>query len=209
MTDRKQRLLRESRALFFELGFSRVSMDEIAAQLGMSKRTIYQLIPSKRELLREALLDKVKELSEGLESIIEARGLNFIHKLHRVGLFMLENLPQPSRHFLRDMEQNCASIWQEVDGARGKVIRERFRSLFQQGRDQHILRKDIDSRLVVHAFLGMIQSTMRPDVLAHMPVSLTQAFGELFDLICLGMLSPAGRTTFMELEDTSSGSTHD
>ena len=173
-------------------------MDEIAKNLGMSKRTIYQLVPSKRELLREALLDKVEEISSGLETIIEAEGPDFLEKLQQVGLFMMSHLPQPSRHFLRDMEQSCSAIWEEVDAARAGVVQARFSCLFRQGKEQEILRPDIDSTLLVRALVGMIQSTIRPDVLAHMPLSVSQAFSSLYELLCLGLLTERGRAVYLD-----------
>lgn len=197
MHEQRRRLLRGARDLFFELGFSRVSMDEIANTLGMSKRTIYQLIPSKRELLRQALLDKVEEISCGLETIVETDGPDFLQKLQQVGLFMISHLPQPSRHFLRDMEQSCSSIWEEVDTARARVVQERFSSLFRQGKEQNILRRDIDSTLLVKALVGMIQSTIQPDILAHLPLSIGQAFTSLFKLLCLGLLTERGRSVYL------------
>ena len=172
-------------------------MDEIANHLGMSKRTIYQLVPSKRELLREALLDKVEEISCGLETIVETDGLDFLQKLQQVGMFMISHLPQPSRHFLRDMEQSCSSIWEEVDTARAQVLQARFSSLFRQGKEQKILRSEIDPTLLVKALVGMIQSTIQPDVLVHLPISVGQAFAALFDLLCLGLLTERGRTFYL------------
>ena len=49
--DNKSRIIVESKALFLKLGIRSVSMDDIANQLGMSKKTIYQLFADKDELV--------------------------------------------------------------------------------------------------------------------------------------------------------------
>jgi len=43
----RNRILTEARGLFFRYGFSRVTMDEAAETLGMSKKTLYRHFPSK------------------------------------------------------------------------------------------------------------------------------------------------------------------
>lgn len=56
--DAQIRILEVARNQFFSLGFAKVTMDEIAEELGMSKRTLYQHFPGKKALLRKALLGK-------------------------------------------------------------------------------------------------------------------------------------------------------
>ena len=57
--DAQIRILEVARNQFFSLGFAKVTMDEIAEELGMSKRTLYQHFPGKKALLRKVLLGKV------------------------------------------------------------------------------------------------------------------------------------------------------
>ena len=51
----RKRILERVRSRFFSSGFSKVTMDELAHDLGVSKKTIYKHFPSKNELLRELL----------------------------------------------------------------------------------------------------------------------------------------------------------
>jgi AcrR family transcriptional regulator len=57
----KERIIKEARGLFFRLGIRSVTMDDIAAQVGMSKKTLYQHFADK-----DALVDDLVEGEVGL-----------------------------------------------------------------------------------------------------------------------------------------------
>ncbi|MFG3060441.1 TetR/AcrR family transcriptional regulator [Streptomyces sp. NPDC003328] len=58
--------------LFFASGFAGVSMDDLARELGMSKKTIYRHFPNKRSLLAEVLDRKFAAVESRLRAVEEA-----------------------------------------------------------------------------------------------------------------------------------------
>ena len=55
----KERIIKEARGLFFRLGIRSVTMDDIAAQVGMSKKTLYQHFADKDELVDNLVDEEV------------------------------------------------------------------------------------------------------------------------------------------------------
>ena len=49
-------------------------MDDVARELGMSKKTVYLHFESKEELLRAVLLRRVSEADAGLERLVKEKG---------------------------------------------------------------------------------------------------------------------------------------
>ena len=49
---KKDQVIEAARELFHQFGFKKVSMDEIAAKAGVTKKTIYMYFSSKEELLK-------------------------------------------------------------------------------------------------------------------------------------------------------------
>ena len=68
----KQRLLSIAMQEFLQFGFSRISMDDLALRMGMSKKTLYKYYPSKEELVRAVLELRKKRVGE-LMSFIETK----------------------------------------------------------------------------------------------------------------------------------------
>jgi AcrR family transcriptional regulator len=60
--DNKTRIITESKALFLKLGIRSVSMDDIASQLGISKKTIYQLFADKDELVDHIIEADIQQI---------------------------------------------------------------------------------------------------------------------------------------------------
>ncbi len=60
--DNKTRIITESKALFLKLGIRSVSMDDIANQLGISKKTIYQLFADKDELVDNIIDTDIQQI---------------------------------------------------------------------------------------------------------------------------------------------------
>ena len=58
---------------FLLSGFSRVLMDDLARELGMSKKTLYSHFASKEELLRAVLVRRTREVERGLEAIVSTK----------------------------------------------------------------------------------------------------------------------------------------
>src|SRR5207237_10222171 len=64
-----QRIITAARRHFFTHGFRSVTMDDLAEELGMSKKTLYVSFPSKSDLLRAVLLDQFGSVDADLERI--------------------------------------------------------------------------------------------------------------------------------------------
>src|SRR6266566_5351482 len=65
-----QRIVSAARDHFFAHGFRSVTMDDLAAELGMSKKTLYAEFSSKTALLRAVLLDKFASVEKDLDAVM-------------------------------------------------------------------------------------------------------------------------------------------
>src|SRR5690242_5256245 len=64
------RIVSEARRQYFAHGFRGVTMDDLAARLGMSKKTLYATFADKAELLNAVVLDKARTVEEDLAEIV-------------------------------------------------------------------------------------------------------------------------------------------
>src|SRR5689334_22809325 len=75
------RILRQARADFFMLGYSQFTMDALAAEVGMSKKTLYVHFAGKDEIVAAIIDDLAAEIRDQADSLLESRELNFAEKL--------------------------------------------------------------------------------------------------------------------------------
>ena len=84
--EEKYRIMRQATELFYTNGLYKTSMDEIAAELNISKKTIYKYFESKYDLIREST-DYMLESSVKWVDNILSRKINVASKL----ALLLEN----------------------------------------------------------------------------------------------------------------------
>src|SRR3990170_7214026 len=74
MSDLKdqERIMEAAREKFFEQGFMKVTVDEIASDLGMSKKTLYKFFPSKEDLVRKAIHFMLRQVNARIEVIVKS-----------------------------------------------------------------------------------------------------------------------------------------
>lgn len=198
-TSNRERILAASKSLFFTYGYSKVTMDEVAADLGMSKKTLYLYFSGKRDLFRSALLSHVRLVSEGLGEIVESEDFCFESKLRRALFFLGENLPRPSPAFFRDLQHDVREVWEEVDQARLKVFLLHFSKLFQEGIDEGRVREGINLHLLVEMLVACVQKLVNPKFLSEVPMTAGEVFEKIADVVTLGVLSGDGRTAYREM----------
>src|SRR5246127_811057 len=80
----RQRIVAAARAHFFNHGFRSVTMDDLAAELGISKKTLYAHFASKSALLEAVLTDKFASVSATLERITSGQPHDFPAALHQL-----------------------------------------------------------------------------------------------------------------------------
>ncbi len=77
--------------MFLTLGFKSVTMDDIAGEMGISKKTIYQHYANKNELVEASSLHLFKTISYGIDNII-AQENNAIEEIFTIRNFMKQHL---------------------------------------------------------------------------------------------------------------------
>ena len=100
----RKRIIAGARRNFFTHGLRGVTMDDLAAEIGMSKKTLYAHFPSKTALVEATLLDKFREVESELELITSDCSTDYPGVLQRVLAFMQGHTGEMKPPFLRDIE---------------------------------------------------------------------------------------------------------
>lgn len=87
----KNQILNKATEMFLTLGFKSVTMDDIAAEMGISKKTIYQHFSTKDALVKATTTNLFETISCGIDEIISANK-NPIEELFAIKEFVLKNL---------------------------------------------------------------------------------------------------------------------
>lgn len=182
--------------MFFELGPARVTMDLIAGELGVSKKTLYRHFSSKSALLRECLLAEFAGVRSGIEAILNDSCSGSITKLESIMAFLMTAGPRPSRAFAADILRTAPELWRELEERRRGLLQQSFSRLFQEAAAEGVLRPDLHPGILLPALLALVDGVAQPRMLAELPMTAGQVLRELLRLLSLGILSDQGRQAF-------------
>jgi AcrR family transcriptional regulator len=186
----RRRVLEAARSHFFSHGFRTVTMDDLAAELGMSKKTLYAHFPSKEALLEAVIKDKFARVSATLETIQRQQPDDFAARLQAMLHGMQRELAELKPPFVRDMRLKAPHIFKRLEQRRARLIETHFSGLFQTGQRSGDVRRDIPVRLMIETILSAIQAIMNPQKLEELGLSPKEAFAGVIGIVLRGVLLP-------------------
>ncbi len=199
----KDRILNRAEEMFLKFGYSKVTMDEIAANLGMSKKTLYKFFPSKEELVREIIYKMRCGVKDYVDALLADDKMDFVEKLKRMMNLIGNQSSKLQGPLLEDLHRNIPEVWQQINEFRKENVRQKFTQLINMGVEKGIFRKDIDQRLIVLIYSSAIQGLINPEILSQMPFSVEQVFESVIKVIFSGIFSEEGRIKYnsYQIED--------
>ena len=161
--DIKERIISACQELSRNKGFYSLTMDELAAQAGVSKRTVYRYFRSKEEII-EATLDRLmQEISQFMEDLLKQNEKpEIVISTLMKHLFIRAQFvfSQPS---LEDLRIHYPELWQKIDQFRMHRIREIIGPVI--GISQNPLLQQTDPRIISAIIQASIQATLNPEFL--------------------------------------------
>ncbi|MBI5021307.1 MAG: TetR/AcrR family transcriptional regulator [Ignavibacteriales bacterium] len=185
----KNRILITARDQFFSHGFSRVTVDEIAAKMGMSKKTIYKYYPSKDDLVGAVTAKTLSEVEKCCKQIIENPVLDFAEKLQQMMTHAALHIAKMGKPLIEDLEKNAPHVWKQISDFRSKRILEDFGKLLKEGVAKGVFRKDIDQQLMLMIYNNMIENVISPEVLTQIPFTASQVYETIVKIFFEGIMT--------------------
>src|SRR6266567_2391797 len=189
----RQRIVEAARTHFFSHGFRSVSMDDLAEELAISKKTLYAHFPSKIALLEAVLADKFAGLEAKLKEITRAYPHDFSSALHELLANTQRELDEIKPPFVRDMRQKAPQVFRIVERRRAKLIERFFGKLFVEGQRTGMVRKDLPAKLMIEILLGAVPAIVNPTKVEELGLTPKSGFGVVLKVVLEGVIARKGR----------------
>lgn len=181
----KERIVLAYYRLLPNRGFSRVTMDELASEAGLSKRTIYRYFSSKEEII-EAVIDSfLKMMGEKADKVLESEKQpeeifkSIINTLVKKGHFMV------NKTVLGDLQQHYPEYWDRIDSFRVKKVKKVIDTIYKQ--EENYVKTHIDPQIIVAVFTASIQAVLNPEFLISQGMSIEEAAHQLSQMLQYGI----------------------
>ena len=193
------RILQRARVHFFAHGYLAFTMDDLAAELGMSKKTLYVYFSGKDEIVGAVLRNLGDETRADAEAILRNRELNFAEKLRGFVEGMMERLATLDPRTLRELQRYAPALFARVDEMRRKNVPIIFGQIIEEGQAGGYVRTDLPVTFAIEFFLNAMQGIVQGPVLDQLRLAPSQAIAQGIDLFFGGLLTTAGRKQYEKL----------
>ncbi len=191
----KIRILDGATKLFFRFGVKSITMDSIASDLGISKKTIYQHFPDKDTLVKDVVLAFVekdtcqwKELDEKYSDVIE--------KMFQSFDIVKETLTEINPRLMFEVQKYHPEAFAIFKQYEESIMFSSLVNDLKKGVDLGYFRPELSIELIAKMRMAEIHLLFNPEFFETFKKSVYELHLEFLDYFMRGIMTPKGLTEY-------------
>lgn len=191
-----ERIFQRAGELFYQYGFKRVTMDDIAHRTGVSKKTIYQALPGKDALIESFVM---RMMESKLAEVEETFGgnLDIIESSARLFNFMRTRMTFISPAMVGDLQRYYPHLWDRINERRLQLLR-RYLVKVEEAQQQGLIREDVNPKIMVRMIEVFVTQVATPQTMVELDVPLSDVMSTFVTVMLEGALTDNGRARLEE-----------
>lgn len=153
------KILEGSEHLFSRYGIKSLTMDDVARELGMSKKTLYQYVSDKNDLVEKTLDFHLQHSKHTCELLIEDQK-NPIDAMMAIGDFFSQHMRDTNPSLMFDLRKYHTGAWKKLDEYRFNTIMKQIQHNLNKGIEEGYYRDDIDVSIIPRLYIGLTDAIL-------------------------------------------------
>lgn len=191
MEEKLKNIVSGAMSLFNKYSIRSVSMDDIARELGISKKTLYQHVSNKTNLI-EKILELENEYVTGMVDEILNKDLNAIDRLLEVSKELSEHHKKTNPSIKFDLIKYYPETHKKHSEKWEKSALNYITNNMKQGIKEGLFRKDLDIGLTANMYIKKIEDITDPDFFTEGDFSFSKIFNVMFENHIRGISNEKG-----------------
>lgn len=193
----KERIIAKAREQFFRYGIKSVTMDDIARELGISKKTIYQHFEDKDAIVHQLMMAEMANDKCEWDQL-DGSSNNVIEKIVKSMDIIRQAVAEINPSTFFDIKKYHPKTWDLFQEHKQNFIMESVRKELLQGIEQGFFRADIKVEILVRMRLEQIEIGFDPHLFPPNKFSLIEVELTMLDHYIRGILTPKGLEVYQE-----------
>lgn len=161
----RDNIIHKSAELFLNLGFKSVTMDDIAHEMGISKKTIYVHFANKTRLVEAVTFELFETICNGIDCICNSSN-NPIEELYDVKMFVMHHLKNEKSSPQFQLKKYYPQIYETLRKKQFEKMHDSVKDSLQKGIDTNLFRANINvdfiSRMYFNGMIGIKDDSIFP-----------------------------------------------
>ena len=191
MEPKKKDILEQALKLFMRFGIKSMTMDDVATQLRISKKTLYEHFSDKNDLVEQVVAGVCKHHRTSIDAICE-RGLNAIDENHEITKFIVAQIGgvHPSVQF--DLQKYHPKAWSILDETERSDIYRCVSTNLKKGLKDGLYRDDLDVEVITRLYIARMDATWDGQVFPQDQFNISEVLWKHFEYHIRGIASKKG-----------------
>ena len=194
-------IIQKSTELFLQNGYKTVTMDDIAMELAISKKTLYEEFGKKENLIEAALHNQFQQIAEMIE-LVMSRDLNAVQELIEIKQSVTDRFNSPhQKNAVYQLQKYYLKLHQKVYLNKFSMVQKVLTRNIIKGQEQGLYRPEVNSENTAEVLM-MAQSAMKTNKkLLTSPEAMESLKDLLSDIIFRGILTQKGLEIYIKAKN--------
>ena len=159
----KEHIVQQSLSLFLKKGVKQVNMDEVASNLGISKKTLYVHFDNKQDLIHHCFQKHNNNVSEMINTSASQFD-NAIDELFAVDEGCSLVMKQTNPDLLGELKRYYPNTWALIEQLKQKVLFNIMKNNLDNGIEQGLYRQELDVEIIAKLMISRIDVLVNDDI---------------------------------------------
>ena len=199
----KERILERAEEMFLRYGFKSVTMDDLASDLGISKKTLYTHVVNKTDLIDQITSKLIQDHKSAMEEMA-ATADNALHEMVLSARFIVRLLRRMSPKTIYSLKKYYRAQWNKIDAFHFRYIYNIIRTNVVRGIEEGLYRDSLDPDIIAKLYVGKSMLLADETLFPTRDYEREALFIQYFNYHVQGIASKRGLTLLRKYQDSLS-----
>jgi len=197
LTEQQQGWINRVAELFLRFGIKALTMDDVARELGISKKTLYQFVSSKDDLVNRMVESHI-QMERRRSEMIAQTATDALDEMMLVIREMMLDMQTMKANFIFDLQKYHRTAWDQVKMYQQDYMYKLVADNLRRGVQDGLYRDDFDVDVVARLHLGQVFAIFDESWFPKPPYTLEVLFNECMIGYLYSIVSESGRKAMVE-----------
>lgn len=185
--------------MFVKRGFKAVSVDEIAAELGISKRTLYEQVKSKDELVELCLKFHHENCKKRFTEIFESQ-CSIFERIIKMIEAQLNIIRSTNKNFLDELAIRAKEEGKKKDEEDKQKHHNHFVNLIKEGQSNGDIMQEYNPEIIAKIIESQLMALGQSSFYDFSQISFFEVYRTLWKISLNGIATEKGRETINKMK---------
>lgn len=187
----ERKIIEGALRLYLKYGVKSVTMDDVAKNLGVSKKTLYQYVSNKVELIDKCLIFYFEQHMQDIDMIIKTTS-NPIDELLSIDKNVCQEANKRNPSLFFEIQKYYPAIYKKLMQLNGKYVYQTLLKNLELGIQMGLYRDDMDVEIIARLYVSRIDNLIDTDLFPHDKFDFKELVDQNFKYHLRGIVSRKG-----------------